>query len=116
MIKQKRPSRQSPISPPLEAIRNAVREELRRNPPKISATELGKLPDIKQFFRIEECATVFAVSNTQVDRWIDEGVLEARAIASSYDPENPPKKLCKRVTRESVVRLLNCRSRSVAGA
>jgi hypothetical protein len=106
-------TRLSSVTPPAEVIRKAVQLELAVNPPKVSAVELGKLPDLKQWFRLDECATIFAVSNSQVRNWIDEGVLEARAIASSIDPANPPKKICKRVTRESVVRLLNDRTRRV---
>jgi hypothetical protein len=106
-------ARLSPIVPPAAMIREAVQMELQMNPPKVSAVELGKLPDMKQRFRLDECATILAVSNTQVRSLIDEGVLEARAIASTFDPENPPKKICKRVTRESVVRLLNDTRRTV---
>ena len=106
-------ARISPLSPPAEMIREAVQMEIQMNPPKVLAMELGRLPDMKQLFRIDECATVFAVSNTQIGRWIDSGVLEARAIASTFDPENPPRKVCKRVTRESVVRLLNDKRRTV---
>jgi len=106
-------ARISPLSPPAAMIRQAVQQELQLNPPKISAVELGKLPDLKQWFRLDECETIFAVSNSQVRNWIDEGVLEARAINSTFDPNEPPERKHRRVTRESVVKLLNDRRRAV---
>jgi hypothetical protein len=88
----------SPLSPPVV------------QPSPISRTTI---PDLKQWFRMDECATIFAVSNTQIWNWVQEGVLESRAIASAFDPKSPPKKIRRRVTRESVVNLLNDRSRAV---
>ncbi len=82
------------------------------SPPEASGSIDG-LPELKQWFRLDECSTIFAVSNTQVRNWIDEGVLDARAIASSMDARNLPKKVCKRVTRQSIVRLLNDTSRAI---
>jgi hypothetical protein len=111
------PARLSPLSPPAAAIRRAVQQELALNPPKveISANELARvgIPALKQWFRLDECATIFAVSTSQVRNWIDAGVLEARGINSVIDPTKPPERKHKRVTRESVVRLLNDRSRTV---
>lgn len=85
-------ARQSPLSPP----------------PAHPASD--GLPFLKMWFRIDECAVIFSVSNNQVRNWLDDGTLESRAVASQIDARE---RIHRRVTRQSIVRLLNDTSRAI---
>ncbi|OGV69038.1 MAG: hypothetical protein A2283_22945 [Lentisphaerae bacterium RIFOXYA12_FULL_48_11] len=78
-------------------IRQVVKEEL-----------AGKIPDLKQWFKVEEAASIFAVSSDTIRNWMDAGTLEARMINCK---RNKTLRKHVRVTRESIVKLLNDRSR-----
>ena len=95
---------------PLRPSKEAVQMQLQLVPVTVAAVELGKLPDMKQWFRKDECSTIFAVSNDTIQNWIDAGVLDARLINSALDR---PERKHVRVTRDSVVRLLNDQGRQV---
>jgi len=82
----------------INKIRRVVREEL-----------AGKVPDYKQWFRIEETATIFGVSDATIRNWIDSGVFDARTINTGA--LDKAKRIHVRVTRESIVKLLNDKNR-----
>ena len=63
----------------------------------------NSLPQIKQLFRVAEAALCLGVSDNQIRNLIDEGVLDARSISTSTDPERRH----VRVTRASLVQFLN---------
>ena len=98
--------KENPIRPSKEA------QQLHMNfvPVNVSVVDLGKLPDLKQLFRKDECATIFAVSTDTIQNWIEAGDLDGRLINSALDR---PERKHIRVTRESVVRLLNDKRRQV---
>lgn len=99
-----------PKENPIRPSKDAVQLNLQFVPVNVSAVDLGKLPDLKQLFRKDECATIFAVSVDTIQNWIDCGDLDARLINSALDK---PERKHVRVTRESVVRLLNDKRRQV---
>jgi len=100
-------SKHRPLDPPNEQL------ELAYVPPQTKLLRDVALPAMKQWFRIGEAAIIFGVSKTQVNNWIDDGSLQVRSLKRVLDGETPPPRLHKRVTRESIVSLLNDRSRQV---
>lgn len=98
--------KESPVRP----SREAVQIQMELVPVNVSILELGKIPDMKQWFRKDECSTIFAVSPDTIQNWIDSGVLDARLINSALDR---PERKHVRITRDSVVRLLNDQRRKV---
>ena len=78
---------------------------------KIVATKLKntKIPESKQWFTINNCAEYLSVSEDHIRAWIDEGTLDGRMINLANDPTR--KHL--RITRESLVQLLNDERRKV---
>lgn len=82
----------------------AIQEELQFVPVNVSAIDLGKIPDLKQGFRIDEAAKFFGVSNSQIRNWIDNGELQTWQVSN---PMRPHERTHVRVTRESMVKLWN---------
>ena len=95
---------------PLRPSNQAVQIQMELVPVNVSVLELGRIPEMKQWFRIGECSTIFAVSPDTIQNRIDAGALDARMINSAIDR---PERKHVRVTRESVVKLLNDQRRKV---
>lgn len=89
---------------------NTVQMELRFVKAQIQSLVNSRIPENKQWFRIDEVAEIFAVSNTTVRNWVDQGTLEGRLISFALDK---PERKHVRVTRESIVNLLNDNTRRV---
>ena len=77
---------------------------------QISELLNSRIPDSKQWFRVDETAEVFAVSNTTVRNWVEQGILEGRMISSAMDTAE---RKHVRITRESIINLLNDNTRRV---
>jgi len=68
------------------------------------------IPELRQWFRVDEAAEIFGVSRKTIRNWLDDGSLDARRISNSVRPER-----CHvRVTRDSIMRLLNDDKRRVS--
>ena len=103
-------TKQSPVRPSQAAVAEAKQLQLQFVPVNVSAIELGKVPELKQGFRVDEAATFFGVSNSQVRNWIDSGDLAGWQVSN---PARPHERTHLRITRESMVKLWNDQRRKV---
>jgi excisionase family DNA binding protein len=67
------------------------------------------IPAIRQWYRVDEAAAILGVSPRQIRNFVDEGTLDARRISNSVSPE----RVHYRVTKDSIMKLLNDESRRV---
>jgi len=81
----------------------------------IPAAPVSAMSPLKQWFRIDECAEIFAVSPNQIRNWMQTGDLDGRSVVNAFANSKrcTRERLHVRITRDSIVRLLNDQKRRV---